>query len=96
MALEVEYETYLHELPQLLAEEGKFVLIRGRELFGTFDTFESGLRAGYERFGLTGFMLQEIRPADDADDILTPLFDEDQDNRPSCPDSPFRFKSANP
>lgn len=80
MALEVEYETYLRELPHLLAEEGKYVLIRGNELFGTFDTFEQGLHAGYERFGLDGFMLQEIRPAEYAVDIVTPFFDDDDED----------------
>lgn len=84
MALEVEYQTFLREIPRLLAEEGKYVLIRGNELFGTFDTFEQGLRAGYERFGLDGFMLQEIRSELEVVDILTPFFDEDVD--PSCRD----------
>ena len=83
--LEVEYQTYLRELPGLLDREGKFVLIRGCDIVGTFDTREAGLRTGYERFGTDGgFMVKEIRAEEEPADILTPFFDDDVD--PSCRD----------
>ena len=86
MELETEYQTFLRELPTLLRNEGKFVLIRGREVCDTFDTFEAGLKAGYERFGFRGgFMVKEIRAEEEIVDILTPFPVDDDDDEPACP-----------
>ena len=38
MALAREMETYRRELPQLLRDEGKFVLIHGDDVAGIYDT----------------------------------------------------------
>ena len=85
MELQTEYETYLRVLPELLRNEGKFVLIRGCEVCETFDTFEEGLRAGYERFGANGgFMVKEIRAEEEPEEIITPFFEDDVD--PTCRD----------
>lgn len=85
MLLETEYQTFLRELPRLLSQEGRFVLIRGREIVGTFETFDDGLHAGHERFGANGgFMVKEIRAEEESADILTPFFEDDVD--PSCRD----------
>ena len=61
MPLEKEMETYRKSLPELLPQEGKFVLIRGGELAGTYGTYEDALQAGYERFGLTPFLVKQIQ-----------------------------------
>lgn len=47
-----ESETYRREVERLLAEgrEGKFVLIRGTELVGFYDTFEEASREGTRRY----------------------------------------------
>ena len=60
MALEKELETYKNKLPELLAEEGKYVLIKGDEVVGTFAAYEDALKSGYERFGLEPFLVKQI------------------------------------
>jgi hypothetical protein len=61
MVLEREIETYRGKLPELLAHKGKYVVIHGDEVAGTFDGFEDALRHGYERFGNEPFLVREIR-----------------------------------
>lgn len=60
MALEKEMETYLAHRDNLLREEGKFVVIRGDEIAGTWQTYEDALKAAYAQFGLGGFMVKQI------------------------------------
>jgi hypothetical protein len=62
-ALETEMDTFRRELPGLLAHpanRGRFVLIRGELVAGLFSTFEAGLEAGYNRFGLGPFLVKEV------------------------------------
>jgi hypothetical protein len=61
MALEKEIETYNRELPALLAEQGKFVLIHGDEKVATFVSYEDALKAGYEKYGLKPFLVKQIQ-----------------------------------
>lgn len=50
---------YDEQLPSLLSRfPGRFVLIRGRELVGAYDTQEEALREGARRFGLTPFLVR--------------------------------------
>src|SRR5262249_47221200 len=44
-----EWNTFRSELPRLLAEghEGKFALIKGKQIVGTFDTWEAGYEAAW-------------------------------------------------
>jgi len=60
MALEKEIETYHPELPRLLAEQGKFVVIHGNEVVGVFVSYEDALKFGYERCGLDPFLVKKI------------------------------------
>jgi len=60
MALEKELETYRNKLPELQAEEGKFVLIKGGDVCGIFAAYEDALKEGYGRFGLEPFLVKEI------------------------------------
>jgi hypothetical protein len=60
MALERELETYHDVLPSLAEEEGKFVVIQGEHVAGTWQTYEDALKAGYDQFGLTPFMVKQI------------------------------------
>jgi hypothetical protein len=66
MPLQQEYSVYLRELPRLLAEghAGRYVLIKGDELVGLYDTTTAVLEAGYERFGLDPFCVQKVDPRD--------------------------------
>jgi hypothetical protein len=61
MALEREIETYRRKLPELLGRKGKYVVIHGEEIIGTFDGMEDALRAGYERFLNEPFLMREIK-----------------------------------
>lgn len=66
MALERELATYRRELPRLLeeGESGRFVVIDGDAVLGTWDTYRDGLQYGYERCGDRPFMVQRIDPRD--------------------------------
>lgn len=60
--LDKEVETYKRLLPTLLDRTGKYALIKGDELAGVWDTYADAIQAGYDRFGLTGFMVKQILP----------------------------------
>jgi hypothetical protein len=64
LAFDVELKTYRMHLPELLDSEGEFVLIRGEEVDGTFDTYEAALEAGYTKYGLEQFLVKQIRPVE--------------------------------
>lgn len=64
MALERELATYHENLLELLASEGKYVLIHDTEIAGCFDSYEQALGAGYERFGLAPFLVKKIQQAE--------------------------------
>jgi hypothetical protein len=62
MALEKELETYKKKLPELKAQEGKFVLIQGDTVVDTFSSYEDAMKEGYAKFGLdTRFLVKQIR-----------------------------------
>jgi len=61
MALEKEIETYNRELPNLLAEQGKFVVICGDKLIGTFGSYEDALKCGYDKCGLEPFLVKKVQ-----------------------------------
>lgn len=60
MALEHEMATYQTNLMELLVNEGKFVVIRGEEIAGAFDTYEEALEVGYNKYGLVPFLVKRI------------------------------------
>jgi hypothetical protein len=60
MALERELETYKNKLPELVAHEGKFVLIQGEEIVGLYDSYEDAIKDGYAKFGLSPFFVKQI------------------------------------
>jgi hypothetical protein len=61
MALEKELETYKSKLPELLVDEGKFVLIHGDKVIDTFGTYEDAVKDGYAKFGLQPFFVRQIQ-----------------------------------
>ena len=63
-ALQREIETYESNLAKLLPKQGKFVLIHGDDVVGTFDSYEDALNSGYERFALAPFLVKQIAPAE--------------------------------
>jgi hypothetical protein len=64
MALETELETYKTKLPELLADEGKFVLVHGDKIIDVYGTYEDAIKAGYSRFGLTPFLVKQVESID--------------------------------
>lgn len=62
--LDREIKTYESNLPKLLAKQGKYVLIHGDDVVGTFDSYEDALNSGYERFALVPFLVKQIAPAE--------------------------------
>lgn len=67
MALEKELETYKQKLPELKAEEGKFVLIQGSNVVRTFTSYEDAVKGGYAAFGPnTPFLVKRIQAIEQA------------------------------
>lgn len=63
MPLEKELETFNRELPNLRADNGKFVLIHGDQIVGIFGTYEDALKEGYQNFELAPFLVKQIQEA---------------------------------
>lgn len=61
--LQQEIETYNRLLPELIPQQGRFVLIKAGDLIGTFDSYQDALTAGYEKFKLQPFLVKQISPA---------------------------------
>ena len=62
--LQKEIATYNRALPTLLGKIGKFVLIKGDNVEGTYDSYEDALTIGYQRFGLDPFLVKRIAPTE--------------------------------
>ncbi len=58
--LAVEIATYRARLPELLAHEGKYVLIKGDEVIGFYKTSRAAVRAGRRRFGLVPMLVKKV------------------------------------
>ena len=61
MPLERELQKYEAELPALLANEGKFVLIADDEVIGIYETYGDALKVGYEKKKLDPFLVKQIK-----------------------------------
>jgi hypothetical protein len=60
-ALAEEMMTYRDHLPELLrGQEGRYVLIKGREVVGVFTDRSAALREGYLRWGVVPFLVRQI------------------------------------
>lgn len=57
-----ELETYYRALPGLLADgqAGKHVVVSGRTVHGTFDTFRDAVAFGRDTFGVHPFIAQDV------------------------------------
>jgi hypothetical protein len=58
-----EWETYRREVGRLLAEgnEGRYIIIKGREIIGIWDTQKEALAAADRRFPLQSFFFHQIQ-----------------------------------
>jgi hypothetical protein len=61
MGLERETETYRKNLPLWREHVGKFVLIHGDDVVDFFSTYEDAIKSGYQRFGLTAFLVKQVQ-----------------------------------
>lgn len=59
--LETALAAYERNLQTLLKDEGKFVLIHETEIVGIFDTYQDALKSGYQRFGVSPFLVKKIQ-----------------------------------
>lgn len=60
--LKKELETYLANKHRLIASaEGKFVLIHGNEVSGTFNSQLDAINEGYRKFGNVPFLVHQIQ-----------------------------------
>jgi hypothetical protein len=61
--VDVEWETYRREAGRLLAEghEGRYVLIKGEDILGIYETRNQALDVGYARFPGQGFFVHQIQ-----------------------------------
>lgn len=58
--LEKELETYERLRQELLADQGKFAVICGDRLIGTYNDYEDALRSGYKECGGGPFLVKRI------------------------------------
>ncbi len=58
-----EWDAYRREAGRLLSEgqAGRFVLIKGEEILGLYDTWEAAREVGLQRFLMQPFLVHEIR-----------------------------------
>ncbi|WP_337177748.1 hypothetical protein [Paludisphaera sp.] len=60
----LELRVYRDKLPELLASEGKFVLIQGEVIHGILATRDEALEAGYLKHGDKPFLVKRILDAE--------------------------------
>lgn len=62
-ALAEEWEVYRREVGRLLAEgnEGRYVLIKGEQIVGIWDTRDEAMAAGQERYSGQAFLIHQIQ-----------------------------------
>ena len=62
--VEANYDFFASRVNDLMAEhEGRFALLRHREIVGYFDDFNAAVDAGEARFSDQAFSVQEVRTA---------------------------------
>jgi len=61
MALEHERKVYETHLMDLLANEGKYILVRGDDIAGPWDSYVEALQHGYDLYGPVPFLLKKIQ-----------------------------------
>ncbi len=61
-----EVATYAAEKDSLVRDSlGKYVVISGNKILGTWDSYEEALEAGYTHVGLKPFLVREVRLVDE-------------------------------
>ncbi len=71
--LQRENAAFQKALPELLAQEGKFALVIGDEIVGTYAAYSDAIQAGYSKAGLTPFLVKKITQIEDSISYSRPL-----------------------
>ena len=72
--LDLELRTYDAKREGLLASaEGSFVLIRGEEVVGTYDSAGDAVRQGYQQFGNVPFLVKQVLRVETPQDFVSNL-----------------------
>lgn len=73
--LKLENETYSKHLSELIASaEGRFALIVGERLVGTYDTYADAVQQGYKEAGLDSpFLVKKVSLVGDSAHFSRPL-----------------------
>ena len=59
--LDLELKTYEQNKQNLLkSDRGKFVLIKGNSVIGTYDTYDDTIKVGIDKFGNKPFLVKQI------------------------------------
>jgi hypothetical protein len=67
MALECEFEFYLERQEELVSQyDGKFVVIHGREVIGSYDDEIEAIERTAQRFPLGSFLVQKCEPGSES------------------------------
>ena len=61
MALDAEIKFYEDKLDELLAHEGKFVVIKGQDIIGFFESYIDALQVAYGKFHSEPFLVKKIQ-----------------------------------
>jgi hypothetical protein len=62
IALEQEYKYFLSHLEEFSKTHlNEFVVIKGEQLVGFFNSYEKALRDGLQRFGNVPFFIEEVK-----------------------------------
>jgi hypothetical protein len=69
--LEIELQTYEAHRGDLLHLVGKWVLIHGDKVAGTFDREQDALRAGYSSFGNVPFLVKQVTSVEVAKTVVS-------------------------
>lgn len=73
MTLKAELKTYQNSLPGLLANVGKYVLIKGADVLGLYDTYADAIQGGYEKCGLEPFLVKQIEAVEQVQYFSRPI-----------------------
>jgi hypothetical protein len=66
MVLETEVEFYNSQKKDWLRHyEGKFALIKGRELLGTYTTWQEAFSDGVQKLGNVPFLIRQVQEKDE-------------------------------
>jgi len=55
-----ELALYQQKLPELMPEQGKWVLIHRDEFGGVFAAYEDAIKEGYDKYGALPFLVKQI------------------------------------